>query len=122
LAASMSRRYPDVAFLASGEGSRRSEYERVARQVGATNLRFFGYIEDMTAFYDACDILVLPSRSEGCPNVVLEAMACATAIIASDASGTREVVRHGREGLIYPIGDMAALTRATADLLDNDVW
>lgn len=116
LAAQLARRRPDVAFLLAGEGSRRAAYQKIADRAGASNLRFLGYVSDMRAFYAAIDVLVLPSRSEGCPNVVLEAMAMDTVVVASDAAGTVEVLRHGREGLVYPIGDVARLTEMIDDL------
>jgi glycosyltransferase involved in cell wall biosynthesis len=109
LAARFAALGPEVTFLAAGEGSRRDRYEELARRAGADHLRFLGYVDDMRSFYAACDVLVLPSRSEGCPNVVLEAMAMGAVVIASDVAGTREVMRHGVEGLIYPIGEVGAL-------------
>jgi glycosyltransferase involved in cell wall biosynthesis len=57
----------------------------------------------------ACDVLVLPSRSEGRPLIVLEAMAMGRPVIATDIPGTRELVQHSVTGLLYPAGDAAAL-------------
>jgi glycosyltransferase involved in cell wall biosynthesis len=116
LAARLAQRRPDVAFLLAGEGSRRAAYQKLAERAGASNLHFLGYVSDMRAFYSAIDVLVLPSRSEGCPNVVLEAMAMDTVVVASDAAGTVEVLRHGREGLVYPIADVSRLTALVDDL------
>jgi hypothetical protein len=75
----------------------------------------------MTSFYAACDALVLPSRSEGCPNVVLEAMAMRKTVVASDAAVVEDVLRHGREGLVYPVGDIDALTSDLAMLTDDRI-
>ena len=71
------------------------------------------------SFYAACDIIVLPSRSEGCPNVVLESMAMRRALVVSNAAGTREVVAHEREALVFPIGDIAALSDAVRRLIEQ---
>lgn len=109
----------DVAFLLAGEGSRRAEYEKLAEEHGARTLRVLGYVRDMRDFYESCDILVLPSRSEGCPNVVLEAMAMKTGVVAADAPATREIVTTGVDGLLYPIGDVDALARAITQLIDQ---
>lgn len=107
----------DVAFLIAGEGSLRADCEALARGAGAANVHVLGYVGDMRDFYAACDVLVLPSRSEGCPNVVLEAMAMKTAVIAADAAATRELVTSGVDGLLYEIGDVDALAGAMHRLL-----
>lgn len=109
----------EVTFLLAGEGSRRASYERLADELGARTLRVLGYVGDMRDFYAACDLLVLPSRSEGCPNVVLEAMAMKTGVIAADAPATREIVTTGVDGLLYSIGDVDALARAISQLIDQ---
>ena len=75
----------------------------------------------MRAFYASVDIVVLPSRSEGCPNVVLESMAMRRALVVSDSAGTREVVTDGINGLVFPIGDVEALASALRRLLVNPV-
>src|SRR5690606_36016433 len=110
---------PDVAFLMAGDGSRREAYVAEARRAGAHTLTVTGYVADMRDFYAACDVLVLPSRSEGCPNVVLEAMAMKTAVIAADTPSVREILTHDRHGLLYPVGDVAALVGALERLFDE---
>jgi glycosyltransferase involved in cell wall biosynthesis len=119
LAARLGRRFPSVRLLVAGDGARRQEYEHLARSIGAGNLTFLGFVDDMPSFYAACDALVLPSRGEGCPNCVLEAMAMGKVVVASDVSGTNEVLRHGIEGLLYPCGDLTKLTAAVASLIEN---
>jgi glycosyltransferase involved in cell wall biosynthesis len=114
--------HPDVAFVIAGDGSRRSEYEALARTLGVEHaVRFVGYVADMRSFYASVDIVVLPSRSEGCPNVVLESMAMRRALVVSDSAGSREVVTSGINGLIYPVGDVGALTTALRSLVENPV-
>ena len=121
-AALLAPSYPDVGYLIAGEGSRRPEYEALARSLGIAHaVRFVGFIPDMRAFYASVDIMVLPSRSEGCPNVVLESMAMRRALVVSDSAGSREVVTDGINGLMFPIGDVEALAGALRRLLDNPV-
>jgi glycosyltransferase involved in cell wall biosynthesis len=119
LAASLARRHPEVAFLAAGDGPERAECESLAHALGARNLHFLGYVEDMRSFYRACDIFVLPSRSEGAPNVVLEAMAMRRAVVASDVPGTREIIRDRVDGLIVPIGDLPRLEHEVVRLIED---
>jgi glycosyltransferase involved in cell wall biosynthesis len=120
VAAMLAPTYPGAAFVIAGEGSRRPDYEALARSLGVEHaVRFVGFVPDMRSFYASVDIVVLPSRSEGCPNVVLESMAMRRALVVSDSVGTREVVTDGVNGLMYPIGDVPALATALRRLLDN---
>jgi glycosyltransferase involved in cell wall biosynthesis len=111
MAARIVMKHPDVHFLIAGEGSRRRQYEELAAKLGlGDRLRVLGQVSDMRAFYASCSTLVLPSRSEGSPNVVLEAMAMKLPVIASDTAATHEVVTHLRDGFLFPIGDVDKLT------------
>jgi glycogen synthase len=119
-AAMLAPAYPEAAFIIAGEGSRRLEYEALAQSLGVERaVRFVGYVPDMRSFYESVDIVVLPSRSEGCPNVVLESMATGRALVVSDSAGSREVVTDGDTGLVFPIGDVGALAGALRRLLDD---
>lgn len=62
-------------------------------------------------------ILILPSYREGRPNVVLEAMAAALPVLATDIEGTRELIQHGKNGWLLPPGDVDALSGALDDLI-----
>ncbi|HTB60352.1 MAG TPA: glycosyltransferase [Polyangia bacterium] len=113
MAARIAARHSEVQFLIAGDGSRRPAYEKLAAKLGiSARVHFLGQVEDMRAFYASCDLLVLPSRSEGSPNVVLEAMAMKLAVVASDTPATREVVTHLRDGILFPVGDVDKLTDA----------
>jgi glycosyltransferase involved in cell wall biosynthesis len=111
MAARIAAHHPEVRFLIAGDGSRRSGYEQLAARLGLDGrVQFLGMVRDMRAFYASCDLLVLPSRSEGCPNIVLEAMAMKVPVVASDTTATREVVTHLRDGFLFPVGDVDRLS------------
>jgi glycosyltransferase involved in cell wall biosynthesis len=123
VAGRMARSRPGVRFLVAGDGERRSEYEARARAVGAAgNTRFLGYWTDMRAFYAACDVLVLPSHSEGSSMVVLEAMAMGCTLVVSDIPSLRELLRPGEEGVVVRPGDPGRLERALDGLCADSAW
>ena len=73
----------------------------------------------LPAYYAAADVCVVPSLHETFGLVALEAMACGTPVVASDAGGLRELVRHGEDGLLCKPGDAAALAEALAVVLSD---
>jgi glycosyltransferase involved in cell wall biosynthesis len=78
---------------------------------------FLGYQENVDAFLSIADILVLPSRSEGMSNALLEGLSHGLAVVATDVPGNRAVVEHGKDGILVPYGDSRALTEALLTLL-----
>jgi glycosyltransferase involved in cell wall biosynthesis len=117
LAARLRVRHPGVRVLVAGAGSERAECERMAAEEHATNLTFLGFVSDMPSFYAACEIVVLPSDSEGCSNVLLEAMRSEKVVVTTDIPPVLELVKDHETGLIYPLGDVAALTLAVEELV-----
>lgn len=117
LAARLRDTHPGVRVLVAGAGSERGECEQLAREADASNLTFLGFVSDMPSFYASCDIIVLPSDSEGCSNVLLEAMRCEKVVVATDIPPVVELVQHRETGFVYPLGDVEALSRAVEELL-----
>lgn len=107
----------DVRFAVFGDGFLRPELERAIEQAGISD-RFFlpGFRPDVRALLHEADIFVLPSHTEGLPNVVLEAFACQKPVVATAVGGTPEVVRQGRDGCLVSPGDMKGLAEAIAAL------
>ncbi|MGB9496749.1 MAG: glycosyltransferase [Dissulfuribacterales bacterium] len=85
------------------------------------NIRFLGSIspDGIPQLMNDHHLLILPSHREGRPNVVLEAMAAALPVLATDIEGTRELVQHGKTGWLVPPGDVDALSGALDDLLSG---
>jgi glycosyltransferase involved in cell wall biosynthesis len=122
MAARLAARHPDVSFLLAGEGSRRARCEDLIRARGLqARVRLLGYLGDVRSFYAACDVVTLPSRSEGLANVVLEGMSMPRALVVSDRAACDGVVHHEREGLVFPVGDVAAYARCVDRLLTSEV-
>ena len=86
---------PEFSLLVAGDGPERHRLEALAAELGvAGRVRFLGSVApaDMTRLYNAGDALILASSREGWANVLLEAMACGTPVVASNVWGTPEVV------------------------------
>src|SRR4029453_6764668 len=79
--------------------------------------RLLGLQRDIVLFHHALDLFVQSSIREGTPNVVLEALALETPVVATDAGGTAELVRDGEHGLIVPCGSVEALRDAMLQAL-----
>ncbi len=78
-----------------------------------------GFVKDPAAYYRVMDVFALPTHREGFPNVPLEAAAAGRPVVASDATGARDAVVDGETGLLFPVGDVGALTQALARVLDD---
>lgn len=113
---------PGMPYLVLvGDGERRAELERLAAASGES-VRFAGFRNqsELPAFYDLCDVLVLPARLEPWGLVVNEAMCASRAVIVSDEVGAaQDLVRDGENGAVFPAGDVAALADALSHVLSD---
>jgi glycosyltransferase involved in cell wall biosynthesis len=121
MAARLAPHHPGVAFVMAGEGGRRARCEALIRARGLAGVvHVCGYVEDVRSFYAACDVLTLPSRSEGLPNMVLESMSMARALVVSDRVARCGVIAHEREGLVFRVGRVDEYARAVDRLLSSE--
>ncbi|MCX7015058.1 MAG: glycosyltransferase family 4 protein [Candidatus Sumerlaeota bacterium] len=112
------RERPETRFLVVGDGSLFPAVKKEIQSLGLeSRIALAGYQEDPTAFYHAMDVFVMCSLWEGMPYTVLEAMASGLPIVATDATGTNELVRHGRNGFLAPVGDREAVAGRVVELL-----
>lgn len=106
----------DVRWLVIGEVADR-RVERLARDPGwGGRLHMAGRVDGAGGLAGAIDLFVMPSRHEGLCRALLEAMAAGTCPVVSDAGGMQEMVRHGRDGLVVPRENVAALAAAIRTL------
>jgi len=97
------RREPNCDLLLVGDGPERAALQRQVRRLGLSHIHFLGFRRDVPEILAASDLVVLPSRWEGMPNVVLEAMAAGRAVVATDVEGVRELLSpDGLEQLVVP--------------------
>jgi glycosyltransferase involved in cell wall biosynthesis len=109
---------PHAVVLVAGEGDLRPELEaRIAARGLGDRLRLLGIRHDIPELLAAADAFVLPSLWEGLPMALLEAMASGLPVLATEVSGTREVVEPGVSGLLVPPGDVDRLAAGLRELL-----
>jgi glycosyltransferase involved in cell wall biosynthesis len=104
-----------------GDGGDLSDLKLMARDLGVSErVSWFGMQDNPFPFYKRADIVVLPSRYEGFPNTVLEAMAVGKAVVCADCqTGPRELTCNGQYGLLVPVGDDGALAEALGQLISD---
>lgn len=110
----------DTGLLIAGDGPERKALEERAGELGLQDrVTFLGSRPHDRLFevYSAADILVLASSREGWPNVLLEAMACGTPVVATDVWGSGEVVQAPEAGVVVPSRTAEALANGAASLL-----
>src|SRR5262245_39279262 len=102
----------------AGDGDRRAAWARIARELGvAERAHFLGWRDDVPALLAASDFLILPSRWEGMPYIVLEAFAAGRPVVAARVDGTRTLVLEGETGFGAAVGDAGDLAAAAARML-----
>jgi glycosyltransferase involved in cell wall biosynthesis len=111
--AALHRERPELRMLIAGEGTARDLLEKKAHALGIRdNCRLIGHCANVADFHHAIDHFVQSSDYEGTPNVVLEAMAMKSPVVATTAGGTGEIVENDVHGTLVPCGDAEALARA----------
>lgn len=119
-AAQVHRSRPEVGFVVLGEGPDRPALEAQIERLGLGGVvRLVGFNPDVWPALRAADVVCLPSRSEGMPNVLLEAMAMARPIVATQVGGIPEAIIDGENGRLVPPGDPDALCAAIVRTLDD---
>jgi glycosyltransferase involved in cell wall biosynthesis len=114
---------PNAMLVYAGEGAQRGELEMEARNLGVNErARFLGFLNQtqLPPVYTSADLMVLPSEYEPFAVVVNEASCCGCAVVASDRVGAaRDLVMPVDPGLVYPFGNIDALSRLLVDLCGN---
>jgi phosphatidylinositol alpha-mannosyltransferase len=119
--ARLAQRYADLQLIVVGEGVEREAVE-VLPSALRSRVHLLGRVSDsvLPTYYAAADVFIAPALgSESFGIVLVEAMAAGLPIVASDIAGYREVVRAGREALLVPSGDPAALADAVQHLFEH---
>lgn len=113
-------RTKNASFFLIGDGEFRDDLEKIITESGHGGMiRILGWRSDISEILKAIDIVVLPSRWEGMPLAILEAMSTAVPVVASDIPGNNHLISDGVDGLLFPSNDSDALATAMLELIDN---
>jgi len=111
---------PAARFLVIGDGPRRPELERLARELHINGaVSFLGSRSDIPELLAACDLVALTSHNEASPVSVLEALSVERPVVASNVGSVRETIVDGVTGRLFPAGDLEAFVAASLELLQD---
>ena len=117
------RQGADVALVLIGDGPARPAVQRLLRSVPADRVEYHGHVGDRLRYMQLLrsgHIFVHPSRAEGVPKVLVEAMAAGLPIVATATGGVRDVLGNGERGRLVPPHDVDAIVAAARELLDDE--
>ena len=113
-------RVTDAYLWIAGDGPLRDEIDKVAEKAGVKpRVRFLGWRDDAAALLSTADLFVCPSRHEPLGNVVIEAWAYNTPVVAADSYGPGTLITHLETGVLVPIDDSATLARGIKNVLND---
>lgn len=114
-------RFPDAYLVIAGEGHERKSLTELIGRLGLSDsVSLPGFVNDIDAFYRSLTIFALPSRFEGMPNALLEAMAAGVPVVASQVSGVAELLVDGETGRLVQAEDVEGLAATIVDLLGDE--
>lgn len=119
--AEANRRAPGWKLEIWGEGPERASLERLSADLGLSNLvRFPGVTDNPFDVLRNGDLFILPSRAEGFPNALVEAMACGLPVVSSDFGGAaKDIIRNGENGVLVAPENAIALAAAMVRLMSD---
>lgn len=120
LFARLAKRSPEALGVVVGDGPMADDLRRRAEGLGvAERMRWLPHRQDLPPLLLDMDVVVMPSRTEGLPMLLLEAMAMARPVVASDVGGIPEVIERGRSGWLCAMGDVEGFATTIARVLEH---
>lgn len=114
------KKYPHTRLLLVGEGKNRETLEQMVPGPGLSeNILFLGNRTDIPRVLRALDLFVSPSLRDGMPGAVMEAMAAGLPVIATDADGSKDLIRNYENGILVPVRNSNAIAEKIIELIEN---
>ncbi len=111
----------DIAYVICGKGGRKEYLENLAKELGMEDrLILAGYRTDVAEIYKCCDIFAFPSKREGLPVSVMEAMAAGLPCVVSDIRGNNDLVKENKNGFLYRPLDVSGFAEGISAILESD--
>jgi glycosyltransferase involved in cell wall biosynthesis len=115
-----SKRVSDLEWILVGNGSLRKRIEDEVRELGLCGVvKITGWVNDPETYLTKMRLLLLPSKSEGLPNVVLEAMACGTPVLVTPVGAIPDIIKEGETGFLLKSNDPKHIAERIVELLNN---
>jgi glycosyltransferase involved in cell wall biosynthesis len=109
-----------VKFLIVGDGELRDELVNLSERLGLQrDVIFTGWIKELKFLYRCLDVVALTSLNEGTPVSLIEALASAKPVVATDVGGVRDVVEDGKSGFVVSVNDVVGFSEAVISLLND---
>ena len=107
------RSHPDLHYFIAGNGALTDELTQWIREHNLTGqIHLLGFRKDARRLMYGMDLFLFPSKQEGLPVAVIEAMAAGLPVIASDIRGSHDLIRNEENGMLYPVTDAAGFLAA----------
>lgn len=113
--------YPNWKLFLLGDGKDRKVMEEMGEKIKNNQLVFVGETKEVEEYYRKAKIFVLPSKFEGLPMVMLEAMTKGCFIISSDTAGGKKLIKDSYNGFLFEIGNEKELAQKLKYAIENEV-
>ena len=113
---------PDAKLIIAGDGRKRGEFEKLAKEIAPEKIEFSGKIphEEMSEWYGKCNVFVMHSRFEPFGAVTVEAMASARPVVASRTGGSIDIVKNNETGILVEFGNIEGIADAIVKILNDE--
>ncbi len=115
----LSPRCGNAHLLLVGTGEKAAELRWKVEQEQIPRVHFLGHRKDVPQILQETDIVTLVSKREGLPKCIMEAMATGKPVVATNVRGSRDLVEHGKTGLLVDLGDVKGLATALENLITS---
>ena len=110
----------DIVYVICGKGDKKGYIENLAKELGMEKrLILAGFRTDVAEIYKCCDIFAFPSKREGLPVSLMEAMAAGLPVVCSDIRGNTDLIENGKGGFLCKVNDIGAFAQAISLLVNN---